>query len=177
MFLDALVVQSTVETLTMHGRRWFSSLRLNRGLACSFSLCEYFIAIEFSKILHPSTWPRLQTLVLKRQFSHFSVHATIETLKDFPLSTLKDITVELPCSSIQDVNYELLHKPSLGLELEQTLLRFPRPNVTIFVNHLRFGRSSFWTQEIGKDYFPVLLQRGAFKVICWTGACLISQFC
>ena len=47
----------------------------------------------------------------------------------------------------------------------------------LLVDDLRLSRGSFWTLEIGKDYFPVLLQRGAFKVTYKTGAHLIlSQF-
>ena len=51
VFLDALVVQSTVETLTMPRDRWFSSLRSSRGPACSFSPFEYFIEYKLCEIL------------------------------------------------------------------------------------------------------------------------------
>ena len=177
LFLDALVVHSRVETLIVHRRRWFPGLRSNHVQACSSNLFEYLIAIKLCEVLHPSSWPQLRTLVLNLELCHIGVSDAIAALKDFPLSTLKDIPVELRCSSIWDVNSELFDSPSLGLELEQTLLRFPTPKVIILVDDLRLSRGSFWTQEIGKDYFPVLLQRGAFKVTYKTGAHLIlSQF-
>ena len=177
VFLDALAVHSTVETLIVHKRRWFPGLRSNHGQACSSNLFEYLIAIKLCEVLHPSSWPQLRTLVLNLELPRSSVHAVIAALKDFPLSTLKDITIELRFTSIWNVNSELFDNSSQELELEQTLLRFPRPKVIIFPNHLRLGRSSFWTQEMGKHYFPVLFQRGAFKVTCETGAHLIlSQF-
>ena len=176
-FLDASGEHSRVETLIVHRRRWFPGLRSNHVQACSSNLFEYLIAIKLCEVLHPSSWPQLRTLVLNLELPRSSVHAVIAALKDFPLSTLKDITIELRFSSIWNVNSELFDNSSQELELEQTLLRFPRPKVIIFPNHLRLGRSSFWTQEMGKHYFPVLFQRGAFKVTCETGAHLIlSQF-
>ena len=156
LFLDALVVHSRVETLIVHRGRWFPGLRSNYGQACSSNLFEYLIASNLCEVLHPSSWPQLRTLVLNLELPRSSVHAVIAALKDFPLSTLKDITIELRFSSIWNVNSELFDNSSQELELEQTLLRFPRPNVTILVDHLRLGRSFFWTQELGKHCFPVL---------------------
>ena len=179
LFLDASVVHSKVETLTMHGRRWFLRLRSSHGRGCSFNIFEYVTARMLHGLLHSASWPRLRTVVLKPQLSDGfisseseDVPVIIAALKGFPSSTLKNVTVELRSVSIQVVNLRLLAKSRLYLELEQTLLRFPRPKVTILVDHLRLGRSLLWTQEIGKR-FPVLFQRGAFNVTSKTGTYLI----
>ena len=116
--------------------------------------------------------------MVELRLSDRRVHDVIEALKDFPLSTLKDVVIVFKVEFVNSIHVisETPHS-AVAVKLEQTLLRFPRPNVTIFVDHPRLGRSFFWTQEIGKHYFPVLFQRGPFKVTSKRGAYLtISHF-
>ena len=96
----------------------------------------------------------------------------ITFLKDLPLSMLKDVMVELHTWSIGNINLYFFREAGSVSELERTLLRFLRPEVTFLLDHLRLGRSLFWTQETRK-HFPVLFQRGGFKVTSKTGICLI----
>lgn len=93
-------------------------------------------------------------------------------LKGFPDATLKDVMVLLQGGSIHSINDRLSGQAITGRleELEQTLLKFPRPRVVCLVDRLRHGRSSFWTQELARC-FPLLLQRGAFTLTPTTGGC------
>lgn len=47
--------------------------------------------------------------------------------------------------------------------LEQALLRFPRPRMTWYFEIYHADRKSFWTHELEKR-FPTLFERGALAV-------------
>lgn len=108
--------------------------------------------------------------MLKLGFTTKDITDATAFLKDFPPSVPRDVLAELQSPSIQYINRTLSDKASSERfeELEQILLRFFRPQVVCSVGKLRDGRQPFWAQEIGKQ-FPVLLQRGAFKLTPNTG--------
>ena len=133
-------------------------------------MIQLVIAYRSNGLSHPFAWPHLRSLVLKLEFTTKDITDVIAFLKDFPPSVLRDVVAELQSPSIQDITQTLSDKASSDRfeELEQILLGFSRPQIVCSVGKLRDGMQPFWAQEIGKQ-FPVLLQRGAFKLTPNTG--------
>ena len=104
--------------------------------------------------------------MLDLEFITEDVRNGVVLLKEFPPST-KDVTVEVDATGDLDMQTTLATE-GLCEDLEQTLLRFPRPRIEFLVPILR-PTNSFWTQELRRR-FPVLFQRKAFTMTGWRGA-------
>ena len=121
----------------------------------------------------PFAWPRLRTLVLKvetRSFPGKVITDTITFLKEFPHSTLEDVRIQLDSDAMPYILLMLSSKDTSQqiAELDQVLVRFPRPQVACNINYLRNGRHSFWMRRLG-EHFPAVFQRGAFAITSGTG--------
>ena len=105
--------------------------------------------------------------MLELDFTTEDVRNGVVFLEEFPPST-KDVTVEVDAADNPDGMQTTLVTEGLCEELEQTLLRFPRPRIQFLVRILR-ATNSFWTQELRRR-FPALFQRKAFTITGQIGA-------
>ena len=104
--------------------------------------------------------PKLRSLVLRTEsYSGAGMGHVTPILRNLQQPTLKEVTVEVyryqEVSGLFGDGIEGLYE-----NLEQALLRFPRPRMTWYFEIHHADRKSFWTYELGKR-FPTLFERGA----------------
>ncbi|TBU33618.1 hypothetical protein BD311DRAFT_651714 [Dichomitus squalens] len=118
---------------------------------------------SFSKA---TDWKQLRFLTLKLLFEPESMLAAVDFFDAFHPPHLQGVTCLLS-SDLISVLYCINETEESELpfqELEQILLGFANPKISLAVDGpLHPRRQRFWTQELGQN-FPTLLERNAFVV-------------